>query len=98
MKQDIEKTDEELVSEVLRKYYAKFYEEPYGSTVATIVTLLRDETKRSVEVGAGFESDAAYLTRMTLLEVFRHGVNSVKATTDIFNSLERGHELGWLAG
>lgn len=97
MKQDIEKTEEELVTEVLRKHYSKFYDEPYGDTVATIVALLQDGTKRSMDTGAGFESDAAYLTRMILLKDFRIGVASVQATVDIFNALERGAELGWLA-
>jgi hypothetical protein len=96
MKQDIEQTEEELVQEVLRKHYAKFYDEPYASTVTAIVFLLRDETKRAVDVESGFESDAAYLTRMILWEDFRQGVSSVKATCEIFTALERRHELGWL--
>lgn len=97
MKQAIEKTEEETVLEVLRKHYTQFNEETHKSAVANIVTLLHNETMRFVDVEDGFESDAAYLTRMVLLEVFRQGVSSVKATTEIFNSLERGHELGWLA-
>lgn len=98
MKQDIEKTEEEIVVEVLRKYYAKFNEEAHGTTVSGIVALLQNESMRFVDVEEGFESDAAYLTRMALLELFRHGVSSVKATVDLFNALERGAELGWLAG
>lgn len=97
MKQDIEKTLEETVLEVLHKHYANFNEETHGSTVVAIVTLLQNETMRFMDVEEGFESDAAYLTRMALLELFRHGVSSVKATIDIFNALERGPELGWLA-
>lgn len=97
MKQEIDKTSEELVCEVLSKHYVRFDSEANKGTVATIVTLLEDKTMSYMDVESGFESDAAYLTRMILLEVFRQGVSSVKATTDIFNSLERGHELGWLA-
>lgn len=96
MKQAIEKTDEEIVVEVLRKHYANFDEEAHASAVENIVTLIQNETMRFVDVEEGFESDAAYLTRMVLLQVFRHGVSSVKATVDIFNALERGPELGWL--
>lgn len=97
MKQEIDKTSEELVCEVLSKHYAKFDSEANKGAVTSIVTLLNDKTKSYMDVESGFESDAAYLTRMILLEVFRQGVSSVKATADIFNSLERGHELGWLA-
>lgn len=96
MKQDVAKTDEELVTEVLRKHYPKFDAETNSGTVARIVTLINDPDKKYMDVEAGFESDAAYLTRMVLLEVFRHGTSSVQATVDIFNALERGPELGWL--
>lgn len=96
MKQDIEKTVEETVVEVLSKHYPNFDAEANSGTVARIVTLINDPDKKYRDVEAGFESDAAYLTRMVLLEVFRHGTSSVQATVDIFNALERSPELGWL--
>lgn len=90
-------TTTEAVSQALSSHYPRFDAEYQANIVSRIVTLLDDVTKSYVDVDSGFESDAAYGTRMILLETFSHGVPSVKATTALFNSLERGHELGWLA-
>lgn len=87
----------EAVSQTLSSHYSRFDAVAHANVVSAIVTLLDDPTKSYVDINSGFESDATYGTRMILLETFRHGASSVKATTELFNSLERGHELGWLA-
>lgn len=94
---ELSATTTDAVCQVLSKTYPRFDSVEHKSIVSKIVTLLDDPTKRYMDVDSGFESDAVYFTRMILLEVFRHGVSSVQATTELFNSLERSHELGWLA-
>jgi hypothetical protein len=87
---------EDIVSEVLGNHYVTFDSEADSKLVAHIVALLEDSTKRGVNVGSGFESNAAYEIRIVLLQTFTRGVSSVKTVIEIFDKLERSNELGWL--
>ena len=89
------KTTEEVVREVLGKTYNQFGFDRATDLIADFVATLEDPTQAVME-DEGDASPAAEKIRARLWSRYSGGGASASATADLFYTLGRQDELGWV--